>query len=123
MAAPNIVNVTTITAKTDLTDLTTGGDTITSNGAASGSVYKINSVVVSNIDGTNDAAVTINIVRGGITTVALASTITVPANSTLIAVSKDMGIYLEEDDLIQGIASVDGDLQAVCSYEIVTDGA
>lgn len=123
MAAPNIVNVTTITAKIDLTDLTTSGDTITSNGAASGSVYKINSVVVSNIDGTNDAAVTINIVRGGITTVALASTITVPANSTLIAVSKDMGIYLEEDDLIQGIASVDGDLQAVCSYEIVTDGA
>lgn len=121
MAAPNIVNVTTITAKIDLTDLTTVGDTITSNSAASGSVYKINSVVVSNIDGINDAAVTINIIRGGTTAIALASTITVPANSTLIAISKDMGIYLEEDDLLEGIASADGDLQAVCSYEIITD--
>lgn len=119
MAAPNIAQLTTITGKTDLADLTTGGVTITSNSASSGAVYKINSIIVANIDGTNDATVTVNVVRGG-TTAALASTVTVPANSTLVVGSKDMGIYLEEDDLLQGIASADGDLQAVCSYEIIT---
>lgn len=120
MAAPNIAALTTITGKTDLADLTTGGVTITSNAASSGAVYKINSIIVANIDGANDATVTVNVVRGGTTTAALASTVTVPANSTLVVGSKDMGIYLEEDDLLQGIASADGDLQAICSYEIIT---
>jgi len=122
MTAPNIAALTTITGKTDLADLTIGGVTIVSNGASSGAVYKINSIIVANIDGTNDATVTVKVVRlsGTPLSAALASDIAVPANSTLVVGSKDMGIYLEEGYLLQGIASADGDLQAICSYEIIT---
>lgn len=122
MTAPNIVNLSSLTAKTELASLTTSpGVTIVSNGSSSNAVYKINSIIVANIDGLNSAAVTINVVRtsGTTTTAALAYSITVPANSTLVVVTKDMGIYLEEGYSIQGIASADGDLQAICSYEII----
>jgi hypothetical protein len=123
MTAPNIVNVATITGKTDLANLTTSGNTVVSNASDSNAIYKINSVIVSNIDGTNDAAVTVNLVRtsGTPLSAALASTITVPADSTLVVISKDMGIYLEEGYSIQGVASANGDLQAISSYEIIKD--
>jgi hypothetical protein len=42
----------------------------------------------------------------------------VPANSALIAISKDANIYLEEGDALNVIASANN-LQAVCSYEII----
>jgi len=50
MAAPNIVDVTTITGKSAVVDLTTTAATaVVSNAAASGKVFKINSLVVSNV--------------------------------------------------------------------------
>jgi len=52
MAAPNIVNVTAITGKTSVTDLTsTSATTVVSNAASSNKVFKINSLIVSNVDG------------------------------------------------------------------------
>jgi len=120
MAAPNIVGVTTITGKTDVTSIDVTATAITTNSAASNQVYKINSLIISNIDGTNDADVTVEFVRGG-TGYALASVITVPAAATLVIVSKDNGIYMEEGDSIECTASAAGDLQAILSYDIITD--
>ena len=61
MAAPNIVDVTTITGKSAVVDLTTTAATaVVSNPAASGKVFKINSLVVSNVDGTNAADITVS---------------------------------------------------------------
>jgi hypothetical protein len=61
MTAPNIVNVTTITGKSAVVDLTTTSATaVVSNAAASGKVFKINSLVVSNVDGTNAADITVS---------------------------------------------------------------
>lgn len=120
MAAPNIVSVTTITGKTDVLSATTTATAITTNSAASGLVYKINSIRVSNIDGTNDADVTLDLFRSS-TAYHLASTITVPADSSLIALSKEDSIYLEEGDALRATASANGDLQVICSYEIISD--
>ncbi len=54
MAAPNIVNITTLTGKTTYVNLTTTGSTsILSNASGSNRVYKINSLFVSNIDTAN----------------------------------------------------------------------
>lgn len=55
MAAPNIVNVTTITGKTAGQLVGTTGTAIVSNPANSGKVLKINALYVSNVDGTNNA--------------------------------------------------------------------
>lgn len=120
MAAPNIANLTSITGKTDVQSVTTTTTALTTNSASSNKVYKINSVIVSNVDGTNDADITVDLFRSS-TAYYLARTITVPADATLVVVSKDMGIYLEEGDSIRCLGSANSDLQAICSYEIIDD--
>ena len=123
MANPNIVNVTSILGETTYAALTTTLTTVLlANSAASGKVYKINSIMVANVDGTNAADVTVDIntaAGGGGTSYALASTISVPADATLTLVDKNSSFYLMEDKSILGGASANGDLEIVISYEII----
>jgi len=124
MAAPNIVNVTSIIGKTNVVDLsTTNATAVVSNTASSGKVFKVNSLYVSNVDGTNDAEITISIYSeddiGG-TATEIVSTVTVPADATLVVISKDTFIYLEEDKSIGATASAASDLKVVCSYEEIS---
>jgi hypothetical protein len=120
MAQPDIFNTSSILGSTDVQSVTTSATAITSNSAASNKVYKINSLIVSNIDGTNNADITVDLFRSS-TAYHIASTVTVPADATLVVISKDMGIYLLEGDALRCTASVNGDLQAICSYEIIDD--
>ena len=119
MAAPNIVNVTTILGHTNVQSVTTSVTAVVNNAAASSKVFKINSLVVSNIDGTNPADISIDLFRSN-TSYYIASTITVPADASLVVISKDNPIYLEEGDSIRCLASANGDLQAICSYEEIS---
>lgn len=121
MANPNIVNVAAIYGNTSTTSLTTTSATsIASNAASSGKVYRINSLVVANVDGTASADITINLYSaaalGGSAT-AIASTISVPADSTLIIVDKTTSFYLLEDKSIGAIAGSASDLVVTCSWE------
>jgi len=119
MANPNIVNVTSIYGKTLGASL---GTTVTTTllTCASDKLYKINSIIVSNIDGTDGADVTIDFYDGS-NGWPLAKLVTVPAKSTLIVVGKDAPIYLEESDQIRGGASAASDLDVIISYEILDD--
>jgi hypothetical protein len=119
MAAPNIVAVTTIIGKTAVQAVTTSATAIVSNSAGSNKVFKINSLTIANVDGTNAADITVDHFRSS-TARRLASTITVPADATLVVISKDTAIYLEEGDSLRCTASADGDLEAVCSYEEIS---
>lgn len=119
MAAPNIVNVSTILGHTDVLNVTTSATAIVTNATSSGKVLKINSLIVSNIDGTNAADISIDLFRNS-SSYYLTSTITVPADATLVVISKDNPIYLEEGDSIRCLASANGDLQAICSYEEIS---
>jgi hypothetical protein len=123
MANPNIVNVTSILGETTYAALTTTLTTVLlANSAASGKVYKVNSIMVANVDGTNAADVTVDIntaAGGGGTSYALASTISVPADATLTLVDKNSSFYLMEDKSILGGASANGDLEIIISYEII----
>jgi hypothetical protein len=121
MSAPNIVNVTTITGKTNVVDLTTTNATlVVENPAASNKVFKINSLIVSNVDGTNAADITISYYSedniGG-TATQITSTVSVPADASLIVIDKNTYIYLEEDRSIGATAGSASDLKVVCSYE------
>jgi len=118
MTAPNVVSVATITGKTDVLAATTTATAITT--AATGKLLKINSVIIANIDGTNDADITLDLFRSS-TAYKIISTVTVPADATLVAITKDSAIYLEEGDALRATASVDGDLQVICSYEIISE--
>lgn len=123
MAAPNIVDVTTIIGRTVRMAVTMAEQMILENPADSGKVLKVGSVYVANIDGTNAADVTLNHYDqddlGG-TAMAIASTIGVPADATLVIVSKNSAIYLEEDMSLGIIASDDDALVAFVSYEEIS---
>jgi hypothetical protein len=124
VASPNIVNVTTITGKTNVVSLTTTNATeVVSNAAASNKVFKINSLVVSNVDGTNAADITISLYSedniGG-TATQIVSTVSVPADASLVVIDKNTSIYLEEDKSIGATAGSASDLKVVCSYEEIS---
>ena len=113
MANPNIVNVASIFGKsTTLALTTTVGTVLLANAASSGKVFKINTILSSNVDGTNDGAVTIafNTDAGGTgTSTELASTITVPADADMTS-DEGTQIVLTQlntgDILITGAAGV-----------------
>jgi hypothetical protein len=119
MANPNIVNVTSIFGKTSIQNVGTSAAVIVENTAGSNKVLKINSLTIANVDGVNSADATVDLFRSSVS-YKIANTVAVPADSTLIVISKDTAIYLEEGDSIRCLASAAGDLQAVCSYEEIS---
>jgi hypothetical protein len=122
MANPNIVDVTSIYGKTVQADLDTTLTTeILLNSAASGKVFKINTILIANIDGTNAADASVFITKSGGSPVAIASTISVPADATLNLIDKNSSFYLEEGDNIEAGASADNDLTITISYEEISD--
>lgn len=117
MAAPNIVNVSTITAKTAVAALTTTNASLLTNSASSNQVYKINSIVFANY--TSSAVSGTCTLSRSSTSYYFVGAVSVPANSTLIVLAKDTSIYLEEGDIIQGLAGANSSLTAIISYEII----
>jgi hypothetical protein len=121
MANPNIVAVTAIYGNSSQVSLsTTSATSLVSNAASSGKVFKINSIVVANVDGTSAADITINIYSqaslGG-TAYAIASTISVPADATLIVTDKTTSFYLLENQSIGATAGTASDLVVTTSWE------
>ena len=121
MAAPNVVNVSSIIGKTQGSALTTSNaDQLV---CATDKLVKINSIIVSNVDANNAADVDVSFVdsSSGNLVLHLAKGVTVPSKSTLIVLGKDAPIYLEEGDKIQALASAAGDLEILLSYEELDD--
>lgn len=124
MSAPNIVNVTSIIGKTNAISLTNTNNTeLVSNASGSNKVFKINSLIISNVDGSLNIAVTVNFNNqdniGG-TNFELISTGSVPADSTLVVIDKTNQLYLEEDKSIGVQADVANKLKAIVSYEEIS---
>lgn len=124
MAAPNIVNVSTITGKTAYVALSsTSATSLVSNAASSGKVFKINMIQVANVDGTSNCDVTVDYhtaASAGGTAYSLVSTVTVPADASLVVVDKNTAIYLEEDRSISVTAGTANDLEVIVSYEEIS---
>lgn len=121
MANPNIVNVAAIYGNSSQTSLsTTSATSLVSNAASSGKVFKINSITVANVDGTNAADITINVYSqaalGG-TAFPIVSTVSVPADATLIVTDKTTSFYLLENQSIGATAGTASDLVVNCSWE------
>jgi hypothetical protein len=119
MAAPNIVGVTSIYGKTAV-DADIAASPASLLTCPADKVIKLNSLIIANIDGTNAANITVDIFRSSVA-YHLAKTISVPSDATLVVISKDISVYLEEGDVLRVTASASGDLSAVCSYEELDD--
>ena len=120
MANPNLVNVTSITGESVQAALTT---TLTTEilAAASDTLVKVNSIIIANIDGTNAVDVSVFITKSGGSPVAIASTISVPADVTLVVIDKNSALYLEEGDNLEAGASANSDATITVNYEILND--
>ena len=120
MANPNLVNVTSITGESVQAALTT---TLTTEilAAASDTLVKVNSIIIANIDGSSAVDVSVFITKSGGSPVAIASTISVPADATLVVVDKNTALYLEEGDNLEAGASANSDATITVNYEILND--
>lgn len=131
MAAPNIVNVTSIYGKT--TYYTPSGTTavvLLTNASGSGKVYKINQIVAANVNGVSAVNATVSIyTNGGVaqgsapsggTAYPIASTIAVPALASLIVADKTTAIYLEEDHCISVTSGTANGITYSVSYEEIS---
>ena len=117
MAAPNLVNMTTLTGKTAVMAVTTTATALITNAAASGKVLKVDQLLVTNVNGSANATVNVDIFRSSVA-YDIAFLMTVPAGATLDIISNR--IYLEEGDSLRLTASVNSYLEAVASYEDIS---
>ena len=121
MAAPNILEATSIYGKSMGAALSTNVTTDILTCPAN-KVLKIKTILVSNVDGTNNAAATVYFYDSSAAArYALAYTVNVPADASLVVLGNDSLLYLEESDQIEAGADVSGDLQIVISYEELDD--
>ena len=121
MAAPNILSATSIYGKQVGAALdTTTTTSLLANTASSDKLLKINSIIVSNVDGSSAADLTLSWYDGS-NDRHLAKGVSVPAKSTLIVLGKDAPIYLEEGHSIRGGASANSDAEVLICYEILDD--
>lgn len=124
MANPNILNITSITGFTTSVSIanTNTYNVFLSNSASSNNVYRVNTIVASNIDGSNNVDVTVSYfsqAAGAGTSTPLVYTTTVPAKGTLVVLGKDTPIYLEENRSLSAFASNADRCAIICSYEVI----
>lgn len=123
MANPNIINVTTLTGNTTyLTPSNTTANTLLSNAASSGLVFKINQIVCANVNGSSavNATVAINSAAAGAgTNYPIISTISVPASASVIAVDKTTAVYLMENSSIVVTSGTASGITYTISYESI----
>jgi hypothetical protein len=127
MAAPNIVNVASIVPHTvTLTPADTSRNALVT-APATGATHKINQILVSNIDGTNAVDATVELrLADGTTYRAIGSTISVPADATLVMLDKTTMLYLldtsvtGEPSTIYVTSGTASKLTFTCSYETIS---
>ena len=131
MAAPNIVNVSTIYGRT--TYFTPSGTTavvLLTNASGSNKVLKINQIVAANVNGSSAIDATVSIYsNGGVaqgsapsggTAYPVVSTVSVPADASLIVTDKTTAIYLEEDKCISVTSGTASGITYSISYEEIS---
>lgn len=124
MAAPNIVNISTLTGKTVVTNLTTASATsVLSNAASSGKVFRVLMLRVVNVDGTNTVDITASLYSeddiGGTATELIQSK-GLGAKNNLDIITRDSPIYLEEDRSLGVTASAANDAKVIVTYEEIS---
>lgn len=130
MSNPNIVNVTSILGTTTYyVPSGTAAVVLVPNAASSGTVFKVNQIVVANTTASaanatvavySNGAVAQGSAPSGGTAYPIVSAVSVPANASLIAVDKTTAIYLMEGNSISITSGTASALTYTISYEVIT---
>lgn len=129
---PNIVNVNKIYGTTTYyTPSVTTAVVLLNNLSTSNNVYKINQIVCANVNGSSAVNATVSIYSNGTVTQGSApsggtaypviSTVSVPANASLVAVDKTTAIYLMPGTSITVTSGTASGITYSISYEDITD--
>ena len=131
MANPNLLAATTASGTT--TYDTPGGTTavvLVTNAASSGQVYKINQIVAANVNGSAAVNATVSIYTNGAvaqgsapsggTAYPIVSTVSVPANASLIVADKTTALYLMEGTCISITSGTASGITYSVSYEVIS---
>ena len=131
MANPNLLAATTASGTTTyLTPSATTAVVLVPNAASSGQVFKINQIVAANVNGTSAVDVTVSIYTNGAvaqgsapsggTAYPIASTVSIPADASLIVVDKTSAIYLMEGSSITVTSGTASGITYTISYEVIS---
>ena len=123
MAAPNIVNVSSIVAGyAALAPSNTAANVLLLNAAGSDAVVKVNSLVITNVtDAVAATTVSLNTSASGLgTSYRLAYNIYVPANASLQLVDKGNFLYLTEDKSIVVTSGTSDALEYIAVFETIS---
>jgi hypothetical protein len=131
MANPNLLAATTASGTTTyLTPSATTAVVLVPNAASSGQVFKINQIVAANVNGTSAVDVTVAIYTNGAvaqgsapsggTAYPIASTVSVPADASLIVVDKTTAVYLMEGSSIIVTSGTASGITYSISYENIS---
>jgi hypothetical protein len=131
MASPNIAAVTSIIGTTTYyTPSGTAAVVLLPNAASSGTVFKINQIVAANVNGTSAVDTTVSIYSNGAvaqgsapsggTAYPIVSTVSVPADASLIVTDKTTAIYLMEGTSITVTSGTASGITYTISYEVIS---
>jgi hypothetical protein len=124
---PNIVNVTNILGNTSTNLISSTANpfatALINNAASSNKIYKVNTIIAANVDGANNYDITIKIFSqddlGG-TGTEIASTVTVPADASVVIIDKNSSFYLLEDKSVGATAGTANKIVVTCSWEEIS---
>jgi hypothetical protein len=127
MANPNMANAVFIIGNTSSFAITSNANpfatAVANNLAGSNKVYKINTIVVANKQGSNSHPVSVLLFSeddlGGSNT-EIISTVTVPADGSLVVIDKNTSFYLLEDKSIGIFTDTANVLVVTASWEEIS---
>ena len=131
MANPNLLAATTASGTTTyLTPSATTAVVLVPNAASSGQVFKINQIVAANVNGSSAVDTTVAIYTNGAvaqgsapssgTAFPIVSTVSVPADASLIVVDKTTAVYLMEGSSIIVTSGTASGITYSISYEVIS---
>jgi hypothetical protein len=131
MANPNLFAATTASGTTTyLTPSATTAVVLVPNAASSGQVFKINQIVAANVNGSSAVDTTVAIYTNGAqaqgsapssgTAFPIVSTVSVPADASLIVVDKTTAVYLMEGSSIVVTSGTASGITYSISYEVIS---
>jgi hypothetical protein len=131
MANPNIAAASSILGTTTyLTPSVNTAVVLLNNTASSGQVFKINQIVAANVDGSSAYSTTVSLYSNGAqsqgsapssgTAYPIVSTVSIPANASLVVADKTTAIYLMEGQSITVTSSTASKIAYTISYEVIS---
>ena len=117
MAAPNVINSTTVLGKRAYAALSNSAmANIIVSSSTSGNLVKVSELTITN---TVASAITTNVAVGrGTTIYFMAGTMAIPPSSALTLVARDNAFYMEEGDYLQANCSLNANGYISVSYEV-----